>query len=54
VEQKRLCALVDQFALAGPQGCTTHPHTFFAPSSPKEWAALMYKRLDHHLRQFGV
>jgi Protein of unknown function (DUF1569) len=54
VEQKRLCALVDRFASAGPEGCTTHPHTFFGRLTPGEWAALMYKHLDHHLRQFGV
>jgi hypothetical protein len=22
--------------------------------TPEEWAILMYKHLDHHLRQFGV
>jgi Protein of unknown function (DUF1569) len=54
VEQKRLCALIDRFASAGPQGCTTHPHTFFGRLKPEEWATLMYKHLDHHLRQFGV
>jgi hypothetical protein len=53
-EQKRLCGLIDQFCAAGPAGCTTHPHSFFGPLTPEEWAALMYKHLDHHLRQFGV
>jgi Protein of unknown function (DUF1569) len=48
VEQKRLCALIDRFASAGPQGCTTHPHTFFERLTPAEWATLMYKHLDHH------
>ena len=54
VERKRLCALIHRFASAGPQGCTTHPHTFFGRLTPEEWAILMYKHLDHHLRQFGV
>jgi hypothetical protein len=54
VEQKRLCSLIDRFVAAGPAGCTTHPHSFFGPLTPQEWAALMYKHLDHHLRQFGV
>jgi Protein of unknown function (DUF1569) len=54
MEQKRLCALIDRFASAGPQGCTKHPHTFFGPLTAEEWATLMYKHLDHHLRQFGV
>jgi hypothetical protein len=53
-ERARLCALVDRFAAAGPAGCTTHPHTFFGPMTPDEWAVLMYKHVDHHLRQFGV
>lgn len=53
-EQKRLCALIERFATTGPKGCTTHPHTFFGPLKPEEWATLMYKHLDHHLRQFGV
>ena len=53
-EQPRLIALIDQFAQAGPSGCTTHPHAFFGPMTPDEWAILTYKHLDHHLRQFGV
>jgi len=53
-ERERLCGLVDRFAAAGPQGCTTHPHSFFGRLTPEEWATLMYKHLDHHLRQFGV
>lgn len=52
-EQARLSGLIDRFA-AGPAGCTTHPHVFFGPLTPDEWAILMYKHLDHHLRQFGV
>ena len=53
-ERMRLCALIDRFAADGPKGCTTHPHTFFGRLTPEEWATLMYKHLDHHLRQFGV
>lgn len=53
-ERQRLTALVDRFAAAGPTGCTTHPHSFFGPLTPNEWSALMYKHLDHHLRQFDV
>ena len=54
MEQQRLSALIDRFAAAGPAGCTTHPHTFFGPLTPQQWAILQYKHLDHHLRQFGV
>jgi len=52
-ERERLFALIDRFAAAGPPGCTSHPHSFFGRLTPEEWAALMYKHLDHHLRQFG-
>jgi hypothetical protein len=51
-ERERLCRLIDRFAAAGPEGCTTHPHSFFGRLTPNEWATLMYKHLDHHLRQF--
>jgi hypothetical protein len=54
VERDRLSGLIDRFVAAGPTGCTTHPHSFFGRMTPDEWAILMYKHLDHHLRQFGV
>ncbi|MBV9774391.1 MAG: DUF1569 domain-containing protein [Gemmatimonadetes bacterium] len=53
-ERERLRGLVDRFAAGGPEGCTTHPHSFFGRMTPQEWAILMYKHLDHHLRQFGA
>lgn len=53
-ERDRLLVLLDRFAATGPNGCTTHPHTFFGRLTPQQWAILMYKHLDHHLRQFGV
>jgi LPS sulfotransferase NodH len=46
--------LIDRFASGGPAGCAQHPHSFFGPLTPAEWAELNYKHLDHHLRQFGV
>jgi hypothetical protein len=54
LERERLCGLIGRFATAGPSGCTTHPHPFFGRLIPQEWSVLMYKHLDHHLRQFGV
>jgi hypothetical protein len=54
VEGQRLRGLIDRFAEAGPAGCTRHPHSFFGPLTPEEWAELNYMHLDHHLRQFGV
>lgn len=53
-ERARLSGLIDRFAAGGPTGCTQHPHSFFGKMTPQEWAILMYKHLDHHLRQFGV
>jgi Protein of unknown function (DUF1569) len=53
-ERTRLLGLIGQFVSGGPARCTTHPHTFFGPLTPAQWATLMYKHADHHLRQFGV
>jgi hypothetical protein len=53
-EQARLSSLVENFGAAGPSCCTDHPHSFFGRLNPDEWAILMYKHVDHHLRQFGV
>jgi len=53
-ECQRLSALIERFCTGGPQHCTRHPHTFFGDLTPEEWAALMYKHVDHHLRQFGA
>jgi len=54
VERQRLRESIDSFASGGPGMCTKHPHFFFGPLTPVEWAVLMYQHLDHHLRQFGV
>lgn len=53
-ERVRLRSLIDRFVSGGPSICTSHPHPFFGRLTPDEWAVLMYKHLDHHLRQFGV
>jgi hypothetical protein len=54
VERQRLRESIDRFAAGGPGICTPHPHFFFGPLTPVEWATLMYQHLDHHLRQFQV
>jgi|SRR3954447_13668779 hypothetical protein len=53
-ERERLGYMIDRFASGGPNGCTTHPHSFFGRLTPEEWSAWMYKHLDHHLQQFGI
>jgi hypothetical protein len=53
-ERDRLNGLIDRVIAGGPAGCTTHPHSFFGKMTPQQWGILMYKHLDHHLRQLGV
>jgi hypothetical protein len=53
-EQQRLKERIREFNIGGETKCTRHPHPFFGPLTPHEWATGMYKHLDHHLRQFGV
>jgi len=53
-EKQNLIKLINQFHMGGEAKCTTNPHSFYGKLSPTEWSSLMYKHLDHHLRQFGV
>jgi len=53
-ERERLSGLIVKFAAGGSSACTQHPHSFFGKMKAEEWSILMYKHLDHHLRQFSV
>jgi hypothetical protein len=53
-EKNRLVALLNQFVAAGKEGITKDSHPFFGKMSIDEWDVLLWKHLDHHLRQFGV
>lgn len=53
-ERERLVGLVERFAKAGPEGAASYTHAFFGKLAGEEWGRLMYKHLDHHLRQFGA
>lgn len=53
-EHKRLAGLVDRFCARGPAGAEGVVHPFFGRLSADDWGRLMYKHLDHHLRQFNV
>ena len=53
-ERSVLIAAIDRFASQGAACCTGNRHPFFGPLKPEQWAILMYKHVDHHLRQFGV
>jgi len=52
--KKRLISLIRRFAQGGPSAITREPHPFFGKMTTQEWDTLMWKHLDHHLRQFGV
>jgi hypothetical protein len=53
-ERARLITTIDGFVNKGAACCSRHPHPFFGPLKPHQWAILMYQHVDHHLRQFGV
>jgi hypothetical protein len=53
-ERQRLELYMVRFTAGGSEQCTKHPHSFFGPMTPEEWAIMAYKHLDHHFRQFGV
>ncbi len=54
IEKERLTIIIDRFVAGGPDLCAVHPHPFFGKLKPHEWAILMYKHIDHHLRQFNA
>lgn len=39
---------------AGEHSVKVFENSFFGKMTPAEWGILMYKHLDHHLRQFGL
>lgn len=53
-EHQRLMALMSRFCDAGASACDGVVHPFFGRLSGEQWGTLMYKHMDHHLRQFGV
>jgi hypothetical protein len=53
-EKERLIELTKRFSSGGEEKCTNNPHSFFGKLTPHEWGMLMYKHLDHHLKQFNA
>ncbi len=53
-EKENLKQILTRFSEGGAAKCTTHRHSFFGKMTSEEWSILMYKHIDHHLRQFGV
>ena len=53
-ERQRLTGLVNKFCELGPEKASVHVHSFLGGLKGEEWGVMMYKHLDHHLRQFGA
>jgi len=53
-EKKRLTGLVDRFCAGGPEKADGKMHSFLGKLTGPEWGVMMYKHIDHHLRQFGA
>jgi hypothetical protein len=53
-ERQRLAALIDKFCTRGPTAVDGVVHSFFGRLNADQWGRLMYKHLDHHLRQFNA
>ena len=54
VERSKLLDDIHQFVKIDKATLAAKVHPFFGPMSDSEWYELMYKHLDHHLKQFGV
>ena len=53
-ERACLTRNIDRFVATAHETYVPPKHAFFGPMTAEEWAILMYKHLDHHLRQFGA
>jgi hypothetical protein len=51
--RRRFKRTFDLVAERGPRGSFA-PHPLFGNLSPRAWGVLMYRHIDHHLRQFGL
>jgi len=53
-EKARLAGALEKLCRQGPDFAAGQEHSFFGRLSGEEWGRLVYKHLDHHLRQFGA
>ncbi len=53
-EKERLTGLIERFCRGGVAEAGKHTHSFLGRISGDDWGVMMYKHLDHHLRQFGA
>jgi hypothetical protein len=49
-----LQALVDRFVARGSEATRWPEHPAFGKLSRRAWGVLVYRHMDHHLRQFGA
>ena len=52
--RQRLISYVEAIERLGPEGLANIPSLSLSKLSAVEWSNMLYKHLDHHLRQFGV
>ena len=52
-EQARFRAKLEKVAALG-EGADFHAHPAFGKMSGAQWGRLMWRHVDHHMRQFGV
>jgi Protein of unknown function (DUF1569) len=53
VDVAELQALLDRFVASGPEK-TVAAHPAFGRMTGRSWGVLVYRHMDHHLRQFGA
>jgi len=53
-ERNRLKAHIQEVHGRGAAAFEGRSHVTFGPLTAREWSNLIFKHLDHHLRQFGV
>ena len=53
-EKRRLTGLVGRFCELGRENAARQTHSFLGGMTGDEWGTMMYKHIDHHLRQFGA
>lgn len=53
-EREHLTNLIARFCQSGPSEAGQYTHSFLGKISGDDWGVVMYKHLDHHLRQFGT
>ena len=53
-EKRRLESLVARFCEAGREKVSRHSHSFLGRMSGDDWGVMMYKHIDHHLKQFNA